>query len=556
MKNIFKIFLAFGILISMAACDALDLDEQAINPNDVTPENAEINLVLNNVLIELGDLMDEVSDETMPYSRMIALTGGDSYFNADAPNSFDFLWELAYAQIIPDANLVIELAAEGGRSRHSGVAKIVKAYTLFTLVDLFGDIPYSQAFQGTDELNPSADKGSDVYKVGLDLLDAAIADLSSPSGDIDDDFFYNGDETAWIKAANSLKLRYYLNTRLVNSDAGAQINALIAADNLIATAADDFEFQYGSTRVNPDSRSPYYADGYEAGGAGWYMSNNYMWLLFGDKFNEDPRLNYYFYRQDCDETDEDFFTLSCQALPYPSHFPPGLPWCTASSDFGDPSGSYGGYWGRDHGDNDGIPPDGLLRTVWGLYPAGGKFDSGDCASTSNGGTDGAGGAGIQPLILSSYVKFMRAEAALTLGTTDDAAEMLEAGVRESISKVLGFGSKTTIDAAMVPDQTKVDDYVTEVINKFSSAAGEEDKLNIIMKEYHIALWGNGLDAYNNYRRTCLPSGLQPLRLPEQGQFTRSFWYPSSYVNRNSNANQKANVAIPVFWDTKPAGCAK
>ena len=74
MKNIFKIFLAFGLLVFVSACDSLDLDEQAINPNSVTPENAEINLVMNNAMIELGDLIDEASDETMPYVRMVALT--------------------------------------------------------------------------------------------------------------------------------------------------------------------------------------------------------------------------------------------------------------------------------------------------------------------------------------------------------------------------------------------------------------------------------------------------------------------------------------------------
>jgi len=552
MKNLFKIFLAFGIIVTLAACDALDLDEQAINPNSVTPENAEINLVLNNVLIEFGDFMNEVSDETMPYTRMMALTGGDSYFNADAPNSFDFMWNLAYAQIIPDANLVVDLAAEGGRSRHSAVAKIIKAYTLFTLVDLFGDVPYSEAFQGTDELNPRAYDGSAVYAVGLGLLDEAITELANPTGTIDNDFFFGGDEAAWTRVANSLRLRYYINTRLVSSDATAQINALIAEGNLIDATTDDFQYNYGISRNNPDARSPYYADGYEAGGAGLYLSNNYMWLLFGDKFTEDPRLRYYFYRQDCDETDEDFFTLSCQALAYPAHFPPGLPWCTASSDFGDPAGAYGGYWGRDHGDNDGIPPDGLLRTVFGLYPAGGKFDAGDCASTSNGGTDGAGGGGIHPILLASSVKLYRAEAALTLGTTDDAATMLEEGIRESISKTLNFAGGAT---TMVPDQAAIDAYVTEVVNSFNSASNQDDQLDIIMKEHHIALWGNGLDAYNNYRRTCLPRNLQPLRLPAQDQFTRTFWYPSSYVNRNSNATQKPDVSVPVFWDTNGPGCA-
>ncbi len=576
MKNIFKIFLAFGLLVFVSACDSLDLDEIAINPNSVTPENADINLVMNNILIELGDLTDEVSDETMPYVRMAAMTGGDRYDNQDAPNNFDFTWSLAYAQIIPDCNTVITLANDAGLTRHSGIANIVKAYTMMTMVDLFGNVPYSQAFQGTDQQNPAIDNGADVYAAALGLLEKAIADLNNASGEVSNDIFYDGDETKWIKLANSLKLRYFVNTRLVNGDATAQINALISANNMISAADEDFAFQYGTTRANPDSRHPYYADGYEVGGPSWYMSNHAMWMHWGETFTEDPRLRYYYYRQDCDETDEDFFTLNCQELPYPTHFPAGLPWCTASSDFGDPAMKYTGYWGRDHGNDDGIPPDDLKRTAWGLYPAGGKFDAddcmcqfedadmdgepdnpNDCANVSNMGTDGGGGAGIQPIIMSSFVNFLRAEAALTLGTADDARAQLEAGVKNSIAKVTSFSSIADVDPAFEPDQTAIDDYVTEVLNKFDNA-DDDGKLDLIMKQYMVAAQGNGLEIYNGYRRTCKPSNLQPLRLADQGEFPRTMWYPANFVNRNSdpNAKQKDNLTVTTFWDTNPAGCAK
>ena len=76
-----------------------------------------------------------------------------------------------------------------------------------------------------------------------------------------------------------------------------------------------------------------------------------------------------------------------------------------------------------------------------------------------------------------------------------------------------------------------------------------------MKEYLIALQGNGLEGYNGYRRTCKPINLQPLRLADQGNFAKSFWYPANYVNRNSNANQKENLTVSVFWDSNPVGCA-
>ena len=41
-------------------------------------------------------------------------------------------------------------------------------------------------------------------------------------------------------------------------------------------------------------------------------------------------------------------TSSCSVAPPPPHFPAGMPYCLLMQ----------GYWGRDHGDNSGIPPDG------------------------------------------------------------------------------------------------------------------------------------------------------------------------------------------------------
>ena len=552
MKYIVKIFLITGLFFA-SGCSLLELDDKLDNPNAVTPDNAEIALVMNNVMLEFVEFVDEASNQTMPYVRMTAMDGGDRYDNQDGPSSFDFLWYKAYADLMPDINLIIETADAEGFTVYAGIAKTMKAYILFTLVDLFGDIPYSEAFAGTENTSPKADPGADVYNAGLALLDAALNDMKSPVGSVTNDLYYGSSAAAWIKLINTLKLRYYVNTKLVNQGTGSNVKSLIDA-GIISEIADDFQFKYGSNRANPDSRHPYYTDGYETGGPGWYMSNYYMWLFFGEKNTEDPRLRYYFYRQDCDETNEDFFTLDCQAGPYPSHWPDGYPFCTASSQWGDPNDKYSGYWGRDHGNDDGIPPDDLKRTAWGLYPAGGKFDADNCGQVSNSGTDGGRGAGIQPIMLASWVYFMRAEAALTMNTGEDARAMLENGVRKSIEKVKGFSSISDVDPAFEPTSDQVEAYVSEVLSSFDAASSVEDKMQVVMKEYLLALHGNGIEAYNGYRRTCKPAGMQPVREAQPGPFARSFWYPASYVNRNANATQKANVAQPVFWDTNQEGC--
>jgi len=170
--------------------------------------------------------------------------------------------------------------------------------------------------------------------------------------------------------------------------------------------------------------------------------------------------------------------------------------------------------------------------------------------------------------LSSFTAFLKAEAVLTLGVTakegNDAA-LLALGVAQSISKVVGFPaaigySNAAIPAAVLDQTTQIANYKTLVAGLYSAAATATDKLDVIQKEYHIALFGNGLEAYNNLRRTGSPKNAQlAVATATPGIFGYSFYYPSVFVNRNSNAPaQKAigTAANKVFWDNNPANFIK
>jgi hypothetical protein len=115
-----------------------------------------------------------------------------------------------------------------------------------------------------------------------------------------------------------------------------------------------------------------------------------------------------------------------------------------------------------------------------------------------------------------------------------------------------IGYPETIPTTRIPDAARIDGYVNKVLTAYDNAATTQDRLNIIMKEYYLALWGNGVDAYNMYRRTNKPEYLQyVVGEPNPGSFINSHLYPSVFVNRNLNAAQKANVGAQVFWDNNP-----
>ena len=88
----------------------------------------------------------------------------------------------------------------------------MKAYVLQSLVDTFGNVPYSEALKGVDNPSPKADDASALYTVVGTLLDEAIAHLNDGSsiGSPKVDIFYGGSKAKWITLANTMKMRLAL----------------------------------------------------------------------------------------------------------------------------------------------------------------------------------------------------------------------------------------------------------------------------------------------------------------------------------------------------------
>ena len=592
--NYKKIIFGIAILIGTASCKKT-FDNLLNDPNNPSTSTADVDLYLNQVQIgfnlylsgspaNLGSAYPSASDFGAQFSRQqYALWRGPFYRSANQPTDFDQLWDISYSSdptygvggVINHANALIPLAEQQKKYVQAGIARVLEAYTYGTLVDQFGDIPFSEADQGVANPNPKADGGAAVYAGVQSMLDSALVDFqkTGASAGPANDLFYGGDADKWIALTKTLKLKFYMQVRLVDNSVGPKIQALLTENNLVNDPSQDFVFRY-STSVSPDSRNPHYAVNYVSSGSGAleYLSNYFMWMLTAQKYGGlvtinstpgstlgDPRARYYFYRQATNYSSwATQTTLQCypkwNAGVYPAWYP-SIPDQTCYCVVGGR-----GYFGRDFGDNSGANPNGTFTTTWGVYPAGGAFD--DNSAGGSGGIDntfGAKGAGIFPVWLSSYTAFLEAEAALALGITTqgDARTLLKKGVDASIQKVMSFPASIGVipNPTYVPSATMVSNYENLVAANYDTATTDDSRLNIIMTEYYLALWGNGIEPYNNLRRTGKPSNVQiPVAVPNPGFFVRSFFYPAVFVDRNLNApaqKNPGNVANKVFWDNNP-----
>ena len=136
-----------------------------------------------------------------------------------------------------------------------GIAQVLTAYNLGVTTDMWGEIPWTEALNGSDNLQPVYDKQSAIYPDIFKWLDDGIATLESVTTfSTAGDYIYSGDVDAWIKAAYSLKARHWM--RLSNVDANASANALTAIANGFVENTDNFIFDsYEATAIG---ENPWY----------------------------------------------------------------------------------------------------------------------------------------------------------------------------------------------------------------------------------------------------------------------------------------------------------
>ena len=554
-------------LFAIFSCETVELDksEDAFN---LIPSQAKVDFLFNAIQEDFvrqieGDADYSVGDNWQSggstngdglslfgseLTRMYAMNNTNSrdYNSVYQANDSDDEWTNAYAGILKNIRLMTPLAIAEEKTHHIGIAQFIEAYTMTAMVDFYGDIPYSET-NDPSNFNPNVDSGASIYAACIELLDQAIVNFNSDaSADPTNELFYGNDYEKWIKAANTLKMKLYVQTRLVDNTAIDKFNEIVASGNYITSSSDDLVFSWGGTsQSNPDNRHPRYGLNYTPTGAGDYCSN---WLMGTMQESNDPRIRYYFYRQrnasPGQEIDPDEVNLRCSLQSAPAHYVSGgYTFCSLPN----------GYWGRDHGDDDGLPPDGFLKTTFGVYPAGGKFDGDNFENVSS--TAGAKGRGITPILLASWVDFMKAEIAMAQNNSNLAKTEMINGITKSINKVISFGTlDPDFNISFEPSSSDISNFINDIEQNFDDA-NNEDKWNILSTQFFISTYGNGIESYNHYRRTGYPTKLQPNRSPNPGSFVRSFLYPSVSVNNNSSITQKTDQSSTVFWNTNSAPAA-
>jgi hypothetical protein len=260
MKNKFKTIISFTVLILfISSCDSW-IDPE-INRDPGRPTTVSLNIILPTVEAGLGYAVGgDLKYASMMWMQQLA-GGANQPLAYDRYNvsqgDVDNMWKWSmYAGPMKDIYEIMKKADAEKAPHYKGVAQVLMALSLGYMTDLFGDVPYSNAFQGDGALAPKYDLQKDIYEVTLPaLLNSAINNLQAEKSVFSpgsDDFIYGGDLPSWIKAAYALKARFAIHLT-EQKGAAAYDSALVALDNAFSSNADDLLFNFGSasSEYNP-----------------------------------------------------------------------------------------------------------------------------------------------------------------------------------------------------------------------------------------------------------------------------------------------------------------
>lgn len=557
-KNMKKIIRNIWVLLAVLYLGSCTSDYLDINDDPNNPTEAVMNQLLPGseyFMVQALGQGNFLGSGLSTFVHQIVTRETQNYGMTPGENNIFNTWNYLYTYALPAYDAIIVAGEKDGNLIYAGVAKTLKAYTFSMMVDLWGDIPYSE-FNVPGVNAPKPDSSKDIYNALIVLLEEANADLKNKEAENglkpgNDDFFYSGNVDKWVRLNNTIKLKLLVQSRKAKSDITGwktKLDALISENNFIASG-EDFQFWFNTGTTPQDMRHP--AISQYTGQQTFYISPFFYETMTGQTLNttdnpfagiKDPRTPYYFVNQ---------LTKASQDSESPHEYR---------------NGNFMSIFFATNGNNASGSNDKSLTKI-GIYPAGGKYDDG------KGGTitlESKYGEAPHKMVMFYSLKFMLAELALAGETTGDAKVLLEEGIKASIAHVNSVASKQS-GVPLISDADR-DKLVTDVLVKYD-AANADGKMRIVMTQKWIANYFNPIDSYTDYRRTGYPVMFDPAKTTDPGNgvnpiigerspsvvplmnfasYPRSLYYPTnSETELNPNMVQKTNLSTPfVFWDKK------
>jgi len=287
MKNISKLLVLMSVMVFTTTSCKKSFDQLVSNNN--VPTNVPASLLLQGIVTSLPDGPDSQNEVWDQYH----LYNYDYYGN----NRYDFGSGTFYYTTINNVMLMENAAVKAGSpavNGYSALGEFFRAYYFYKMTMQMGDIPLTQALQGTTNLTPVYDTQKSVFVQILKWLEASNTDLSTViaggTATVDGDIYFGGDLTKWRKVINAFHLRVLtqLSKKTADPDlnVAAQFAAIIGNPTkypLMTSSADNLQYVF----LSPTNYYPETPDNFGQNAGRKNTSSTYINLLTS---TQDPRV--------------------------------------------------------------------------------------------------------------------------------------------------------------------------------------------------------------------------------------------------------------------------
>ena len=289
MKSINKIFLVLLVGLLFSCENQLDINTDPNSPPNITPGLALSAAQASLITVTGGDFSNLGGFYAQYHTQAPSASQYESIDQYNLNTAYaNRPWTELYAGCLNDLEFVITESNKAGDTGGVLIGTLMKAYTFQLLVDIFGDVPYTEALQSVNNITPKTTEGSVIYQDLIAKIDAALASYNSNPFETTigkQDMIYGANMDQWIKFANTLKLKMYLRMAYTTLANPAKVNALLAENNFITA---DAKFSSFGKEEELNKRNPFYEAQIDRLGDVNNVASNSLFQFYN--LNADPRL--------------------------------------------------------------------------------------------------------------------------------------------------------------------------------------------------------------------------------------------------------------------------
>ncbi len=464
-KKMKKLSIIICVVVGVLGTSCKDYLDINTNPNQ--PTKVQASLVLPQALAATALVLNQYNTYGSQLGGYASNAGGFGGFNenvsyAFTPNNYAGLWSVTYDNLEDYQYILNQTKDDDLNIYFYAVAKIMKAHGMQLLVDAYNDVPYSEALQGSDFLTPKYDDAKSIYAALAVELDDAMSAIKKGNGlavknpITNYDIIFGGDMDAWLKFANTLKLRLVVRGQGKVTFANTSFDAIgFLTENALINPG----YTRDNNRQNPAWNTWAFAYTGSAGNKAWIPSTFVMTFYNGTKLSDPGRGKATYYQFPATGTNQ-----------------------LGNENVGVPKSPGGSFW---------YPSDNRTGTAAGDAP--GPLKGPDAG---------------YPIMIAAESYFLQAEAALNgvaLPTAGTAKAFFENGITASFEYVY-----------LLPDGTHSGNYATDAaayiannnkkLVQYDLATTKDEQLEAIITQKYIALnYINSHEGWNEYRRTGYPT---------------------------------------------------